>query len=155
MALDKYTVIKFIYKAKLHNLRCVYVAHLFDKIPIYVSKDITGINVIESDGKLFVLIGNTDNNIVNNEDTQIKILSILIARAYTNSAMKDSIIDLCIANWFGFNRTINYIQEDSNIEANIKQRRINNLNKVIKSEKNIKVPSMDSIINSFNYIDVK
>ena len=152
---DKYTIVNFIYKAKMYKLKCVYIDMLYNKIPVYESKDITSTLLVETNEQIFIIV--KDCSEIGEQFTHMDILSMLICKTYRNSNMAMDIADLCLANWFGFNKTIDYINNISDIDDNTRKIRIGHLNKVIEhniSCSSIKVPSLESIINGFKYIEV-
>jgi hypothetical protein len=155
MTLDKNTTLRFIYKAKQYKLNCSFASMIYNKIPVYYSSDVEGINIIQLDTEEVFIIGNEDYiKDISQSDFEIEVWYNLL-RIYYKENKDNIVLDICIAYWFGFNNAIENIKRDIHINEESKNYKIDKLEKIMITDTDIKVPSRENILNDIRFIGVK
>jgi len=146
MVIKKNTNISYIYNGKQEYANIRFDKYLDGYIPIYLCNSINNIRVIKlSDNSVFIIVGSTIE--YNESELSISIWKHILKLC---KAYNDNIIYTMCSIWYGFIKTIDYINkyDESNIDS------IRTLERIIKLNKNIQIPSKESIISDISFVEV-
>jgi hypothetical protein len=125
-----------------------------NKIPIFYSQDIENIGIVQlSNEEIFIVVNKNFENNTDKTDFEALIWHNIL-QVYYKNYKTDTIKDVCIAYWFGFNRTINLIETLSNNDEENKNYRVKQLEKIANSDNDIVLPDKNEIIKNIKCIDI-
>lgn len=143
--------LKFFFRGKIHSINIEYVSQWEDKIPMFISDNIDNIQILKFGGteSIIIVASRLTYEAYKKDDIDLLIWYYLL----TYNKYNYSLIDYSIANWFGFQKTIDFIKhiEHSKDEA---YKRANKLEKLFIN--NISRPTIDkeAVLNNFKYIEI-
>lgn len=137
-------------KGKLKIIRALYGENRFNIVPTFYSSDIDTMILVNTNGKVGFVINKDYESKEDTETVNIRLLYMLL----NLNIDKVELIDILNAYWNGFQATINVIKSMKNIGDSQKKYRIKQLEKLLIDNKYVKVPSKESFLESFKYIEV-
>ena len=144
-------VFQFINKGRVYNLSCVKAHDRFFEVPIYYCKEIRDVVVLHK-GKteIIVVINPNYEERVGKEVADMKIWHSLVTIYYSeyNSTRAP---DLCVATWYGFNKTIKLIEDCVELTDEQKKERVGYLEDKMAHYDNISIPSQEKILDGLSY----
>lgn len=137
-------------KGKLKIIRALYSENRFNIVPTFYSSDIDTMILVNTNDKVGFVINKDYESKEDTETINIRLLYMLL----NLNIDKVELTDILNAYWNGFQATINVIKSMKNIEDSQKKYRIKQLEKLLIDNKYVKVPSKESFLESFKYIEV-
>jgi hypothetical protein len=120
---------------------------MYDIIPIYYSNDIKKYSILSLNGHILPVFNKS--YIESLDDTYRNILIIDKVIECSKVITDRLLIDLHLANWFGYNITMNYIE---NSKSKHYSDRIRKLETFFDKPINSKICSMEYILNTINFV---
>lgn len=149
MRLNKNTTIGFLNNGVYNILKCMYSHKYMGVIPMYISRDIKGIEIIKlRDGSYIIISGEDIYNRCNGKIPDVIIAHSFLTAYFSNDSYRDMLTDIYCSEWFGYNQVITLI---------------NNLNLGIEREKQLrnrignnefKVPDIKDLLKNIKCVEV-
>lgn len=140
MKINKFTKLAYIFNGKLTVIEIIYNHEILDNVPLYYSKDVSGVNVIKIDENRLIAVINSDYAKQLDKNTlQMLVWRLVIKTNHSN--LSDEALDLLCAKSFGINNTINIVKLTGHNKENREALLLNN----VASIKNAKLKEFDNI----------
>ena len=149
MRLNKNTTIGFLNNGVYNILKCMYSHKYMGVIPMYISRDIKGIEIIKLRDDSYIIISGEDiYNRCNGKIPDVIIAHSFLTAYFSNDSYRDVLTDIYCSEWFGYNQVITLI---------------NNLNLGIEREKQLrnrignnefKVPDIKDLLKNIKCVEV-
>lgn len=159
MKIRKYEKLRLLYDGNTKLITCKYTESILKGIPIFISSDLSSIQIIESTDEEVLVIVNEDtyNTLKRYKANNSSDLTLEIFIMYSILQQKDKNVyknDICLAYWFGFNNIINLINM-GNI-GEITDSRIKRLEEELVTKLYVKsVPNIKSVVDSIKFVEVE
>lgn len=150
MKINKHTTIGFLHNGVYNILKCMYSHKFMDVIPLYISKDVKGIEVVKTRDASYIVIAEEDIY----KKCNRKIPDIIIAHSFltvyfSDNSYRDLLTDLYCANWFGYNQVVTLINN-----LNLGEYREAQLRNKISCNREFKVPDIKDLLKNIKCIEV-
>lgn len=108
MTLNRFDRIQYIDKGKQVNIGILFYKYMNDIIPIYCSTDIEKYSILSLNGCILTVF---NKDYLESLDDTYKNILIIDKIIECSKVITDRLVlDLHLANWFGYNSTMNYIE---------------------------------------------
>lgn len=155
--LKKCTSIKTLQYGKTRNINCILGEMLYDKIPIYTDENCNNIQVIRFNTDEILVLINRNKYLAlkrHGKENEFRLLTIYILYSILTEKYKTNFkADICLAYWFGFTQIIDFIRNSTLGEYSPQRVKILE-HELLTNELALTVPSIQSFLNSIDFVDV-